>query len=443
VIGARSAVFAPLKNLGLIVVDEEQESSFKQDSLAPRYHARDVAIMRGKLQNAAVILASATPSLESYYNQLHGKFFYFHLNERFGGAKYPRVRIVDMLKEREESGKFDQIFSGLLLDKIDDRLIKGEQILLLQNRRGFAPILRCDDCGTVAMCPNCQISLTYHIKGTVLQCHYCGFALDKRPDQCDACGSPEFTLQGTGTQKVAELIKTNFPESVTARLDVDSVRSGRNLVDILQNFEKGKIDILLGTKMIAKGLDFENVTLVGIINADTGLYLPDFRSGEHVFQLIYQAAGRSGRQKKPGEVVVQTYSADDPVIKYATRLDLKSYYNIALNQRRELNYPPFSRLVKIEFTGSDRNRVEKVAQTKCAELPKNLKGMEIIGPAWCYREKLRNKYRSQLVIKSYKHLDPNGNKLHMLLDEYFTDTEQTPKNRGIKTIIDVDPSTLL
>ncbi|MFC1549783.1 primosomal protein N' [Candidatus Neomarinimicrobiota bacterium] len=443
VIGARSAVFTPLNDLGLIVVDEEQESSFKQDSLAPRYHARDVALMRGKLQKAAVVLASATPSFESYYNQLHDKFSYFHLQERFGGARYPHVKIVDMLKEQEESGKFDQIFSGLLLDKIDDRLKKNEQILLLQNRRGFAPILRCHDCGSVVMCKNCQISMTYHIKGTVLQCHYCGHSLEKRPEQCDTCGSPEFDLQGTGTQKVEELIKENFPKSVVARLDVDSVRTGKNLVSILKKFEKGDINILLGTKMIAKGLDFKNVTLVGIINADTGLYLPDFRSGERVFQLIYQAAGRAGREKKPGEVIVQTYSIDDPVIKYATRLDLKSYYNIALNQRQELNYPPFSWLAKIEFTGLNKTKVEQYAKRICAKLPSNIKGMEVLGPAWCYREKLRNRFRMQLVIKSYKQLDTNGYNLHSVLNKYFLEAGHSRTRSGIKTIIDVDPTTLL
>ena len=230
---------------------------------------------------------------------------------------------------------------------------------------------------------------------------------------------------------------------MVARLDVDSVRTGKNLVSILKKFEKGDINILLGTKMIAKGLDFKNVTLVGIINADTGLYLPDFRSGERVFQLIYQAAGRAGREKKPGEVIVQTYSIDDPVIKYATRLDLKSYYNIALNQRQELNYPPFSWLAKIEFTGLNKTKVEQYAKRICAKLPSNIKGMEVLGPAWCYREKLRNRFRMQLVIKSYKQLDTNGYNLHSVLNKYFLEAGHSRTRSGIKTIIDVDPTTLL
>jgi primosomal protein N' (replication factor Y) len=445
VIGARSAIFAPLKDLGLIVVDEEQESSFKQDSPAPRYQARDVALMRGKMQDAIVLLTSATPSLESYYNQLYDKFSYHYLSERFGGAKYPQVRVVDMVKEWEETGKSDQILSGTLIDKIEDRLRNKEQILLLQNRRGFAPIMRCSDCGNVLMCPDCRMSLTYHSASEDLRCHFCGYAMPQLPQKCVVCESHNFRLQGTGTQKVESVIKESFPEVTIARLDVDSARSGKHIKNVLEQFSRHEIDILLGTKMIAKGLDFESVTLVGIINADTGLYLPDFRSAERTFQLIYQASGRSGRRQKPGEVVIQTYSFDDPVIKFASRLDLKSYYNIALSQRRELQYPPFSWMVKIEFTGPDRNKVEKSAQSNRKTMKGSFKGLEILGPAWCYRDKLRGQYRMQMILKSNKKVDPNGTRLHRFLHENYAAGEgvRKPVSRGVRMILDIDPGSLL
>jgi primosomal protein N' (replication factor Y) len=434
-----------LKDLGLIVVDEEQESSFKQDSPAPRYQARDVALMRGKIQDAIVLLTSATPSLESYYNQLYDKFSYHYLSERFGGAKYPQVRVVDMVKEWEETGKSDQILSGTLIDKIEDRLRNKEQILLLQNRRGFAPIMRCSDCGNVLMCPDCRMSLTYHSVSEDLRCHFCGYAMPQLPQKCAVCESHNFRLQGTGTQKVEAVIKESFPEVTIARLDVDSARSGKHIKDVLEQFSRREIDILLGTKMIAKGLDFESVTLVGIINADTGLYLPDFRSAERTFQLIYQASGRSGRGRKPGEVVIQTYSFDDPVIKFASRLDLKSYYNIALSQRQELQYPPFSWMVKIEFTGPDRNRVEKTAQSNRKIMKGSFKGLEILGPAWCYRDKLRGQYRMQMILKSNKKVDPNGTRLHRFLHENYAAGEgvRKPVSRGVRMILDIDPGSLL
>ncbi len=445
VIGARSAIFSPLKNLGLIVVDEEQESSFKQESPAPRYQARDVALMRGKIQNAIVLLSSATPSLESYYNQLYNKFSYYYLSERFGSAKYPQVHVVDMVKGWEETGKSDQILSGTLFDKIEDRLEKKEQILLLQNRRGFAPVLRCLDCGNVLMCPDCHMSLAYHSASEDLRCHFCGYTMPQLPQKCAVCESHNFKLQGTGTQKVESVIRESFPKATIARLDVDSAQSGKHIKDVLEQFSRNEIDILLGTKMIAKGLDFENVTLVGIVNADTGLYLPDFRSAEKTFQLIYQASGRSGRRQKPGEVVIQTYSIDDPVIKFASRLDLKSYYNIALSQRRELLYPPFSWMVKIEFTGPDRSRVEKTAEGNRKIMKGSFKGLEILGPAWCYRDKLRGQYRMQMVLKSDKKADPNGARLHCFLHENYVAGEGLRKtaSRGVRMNLDIDPASLL
>ncbi len=440
IVGARSAIFAPVINLGLIVVDEEQETSYKQEAPDPRYHARDVALMRGKLQNAAVILVSATPSLESYYNKIMGKLDYCYLPERFNDAAYPIVTVVDMIKEPEETGKIGQIFSSSLQQKIEQRLKNKEQIILLQNRRGYAPIYRCRDCGEMIICPTCSIPLTYHRVGENLQCHFCGYLQTKIPQQCSHCNSSNLALSGTGTQKVEDIIHDTFPEATVARLDMDTTRSGKMLTKILKKFKDGKIDILLGTQMIAKGLDFDNVTLVGVINADTGLFLPDFRSGERSFQLIYQASGRSGRRKKQGEVVIQTYNADNPVIRYAARLDLKKYYNIMIGERKELNYPPFNWLAKAEFTGTKKSIVDKTANSIRNSFQKKFKGMEILGPAWCYRERLRGKYRMQIVFRSSKELDPNGSKLH----QYLLNNLLNRKIRGgVKVNIDIDPVSLL
>ena len=440
IVGARSAIFAPLKNLGLIIVDEEQDTSYKQEEPEPHYNARDVALMRGKINSAKVLLVSATPSLESYYNHIMGKYAYCYLSKRFKEAVYPQVTVVDMIKEQEESGKTGQVFSGLLQDKVSERLKQNEQIILLQNRRGYAPIYRCRDCGEIFDCPTCSIPLTYHRDGDNLQCHFCGYNLKPIPHQCRNCSSEKLYLSGTGTQKVEGLVRETFPGSRIERLDTDSIKSGKELTRTLQEFNKGTIDILLGTQMIAKGLDFGNVTLVGIINADTGLFLPDFRSGEKVFQLIYQAAGRSGRGAIKGEVIVQSFNADNPVIRYAARLDLKKYYNIIIGERKELGYPPFTRLAKAVFVGNDRNRVEKVARQTMNSFSAPKKNIEILGPAWCYREKLRNKYRMQIVFKSSKETDPNGTILHNYISKNLLN-QKLPGS--IKLNIDIDPVSLL
>lgn len=443
VIGARSAVFAPLKNLGLLVVDEEQESAYKQESPPPRYHAREVALMRGRIHQAVVVLASATPSLESYHNQLQNKYTHLRLPQRFGGAQYPRVYLVDMNQEQEQTGRWGQVFSGLLLEKIAERLSRREQVILLQNRRGYAPALRCGDCGEVETCPHCQLTLTYHRAGNSLRCHFCGYRTRRIPTLCPHCRSSALKLMGTGTQKVEDLIAKTFPSARLARLDLDTARSGSALNRILQRFGRGQTDILLGTQMIAKGLDFPNATLVGIINGDMGLYLPDFRSGERVFQLIYQAAGRAGRREKPGEVVIQTYNPANPVIQHASRLDLKTYYQVALNERRELNYPPFSWMIKIGLTGPRIEQVERFASRLREQLARPYRGLEILGPARCYRERLQNRYRLQIVLRSSKREDPNGLKLHRYLNSFLEGEEYRRPTGGVALTVDVNPLSLL
>ena len=441
-IGARSAVFAPMKDLGVIIIDEEQEHSFKQESPAPRYHARDIALMRGKINDALVVLSSATPSLESYYNHIQDKYDYYRLEERFGGAPYPRVRIVDMIKEEEETGKYQQVISSSLQKKIEYRLLKNEQVILLQNRRGFAPILRCGDCGFVEICNDCEVSLTYHSHERSLKCHFCGHETQDVPVSCRTCNSINMKLLGVGTQKVEDAIKEQFPDIITSRLDQDSSKDTKKLTQVLEQFANGEIHILIGTQMIAKGLDFENVTLVGIINGDTGLFLPDFRSGERGFQLIYQAAGRSGRRKK-GEVMIQTYNAENPVLKHAAKLDQHTYYNIAMSERQSLNYPPFSWMIRIEVIGGQKGLAKKHAEKIVKELGQPPSTIEILGPALCYRERLRGKYRLHIMLRSNKTKDPNGDLLHTFLRDRLTQdlVEKTPS--GINAFIDVNPISVL
>ena len=442
VIGARSAIFAPLKNLGLVVVDEEQEHSYKQDTNNPRYHARDVALMRGKIHKIPVLLASATPSLESYYNHIQSKFTYLRLTKRYGGSKYPQVYIVDMDQEQEDSGKTGQILSGFLLDKIEERLQKKEQVILMQNRRGFSPIIRCGDCGVLETCPDCNVPMAYHRTGPALKCHYCGYSIDKIPANCRSCNSINIRMFGTGTQKIETIIGETFSNASFERLDMDTSRTATALTSTISNFGSGDVDILIGTQMISKGLDFENVTLVGIINADTGLFLPDFRSGERLFQLIYQTAGRAGRRKKSGEVVIQTYNYDNQVIKYASSLDLKKYYDIILNERNDLNYPPFSWMAKLEISGISKNKLQLVAKKIRDNLTHPYTGLEILGPADCFYERLRNRFRMQIVLKSYKTVDSNGRKLHNYIKKNFPKGNYLT-NSGVKITIDINPVSLL
>ncbi len=443
VIGARSAIFSAIKNVGLIIVDEEQESSFYQDAKEPRYHARDVALMRGSFEKSTVIVASATPSLESFYNFQQKKIKYLSLPKRFGNAKYPEVHIVDMLSNQEDTGKFDQVISGLLQDKIEEKLKKNEQIILIQNRRGFSPTVKCKDCGAHVMCNQCKIALTYHKNKNKLVCHFCSLFVKNDMLVCQECRRPNLIYSGTGTQKVEQIIQETFPNSKICRLDMDTSKSNLGLTSMLKSFSNQEFDILIGTQMVAKGLDFPNATLVGIINADLGLYLPDFRAAEKVFQLIYQASGRSGRGIKKGEVVIQTFSPNSAVIKNAKNLNIEKFYEIELLAREELNYPPYSWLAKVEFVGPSRSRLSSLIE----KFKKNLKGiytgLDILGPAPCFLEKLKNNYRFQLVFKSKKSFDPNGIFLHKFINYNFKNFNNKKLLGRNKINIYFDPMSLL
>ena len=372
VIGARSAIFAPIEPLGLIIVDEEHEHTYKQEE-APRYHARDVAIMRGQMENAVVVLGSATPSLESYYNCKKGKYTLLELPERVDNQKMPHVRVVDMRQAAKEKGP--PIFSPQLKEAIMQRLERGEQTILFLNRRGYSTALQCPKCGYVAQCPNCSLALTYHRPEQKLRCHLCGF-VGAVPAVCpnEKCRNPAIRFAGTGTQKVEETLMKLFPNARVRRMDADTMKRKDDYRKTLGDFRAGKTDILVGTQMIAKGLHFPNVTLVGIIYADLALHQPDFRAGERTFQLLTQVAGRAGRGDVEGEVFVQAFTPFHPAIQYARRHDFTGFYEQEIEFREQLKYPPVSRIALLTLRGRNEDKVKFSAEHLKRELEKNLIG---------------------------------------------------------------------
>ena len=443
VVGARSALFTPLPRLQLLIVDEEQEGSYKQEDPVPRYHARDAALVRGKHARAVVLLTSATPSVESYYNGLLERFTGLELTQRFGGAVYPRVRLVDLKAERQRTQNYQLILSDPLVEAIEKRLERKEQVILLQNRRGFAPVIGCNDCGYTISCPHCAVLFTYHKTTQLLKCHYCGTTAPG-PEACPQCGSPHVYLHGVGTQKVEEQLRQLFPTAGVRRMDADTTRRRGAHHRILQEFAERKVDILLGTQMIAKGLDFENVTLVGVVNGDTALFFPDFRAGERTFQLVYQVCGRAGRRReKLGEAVIQTNHPEDIAIKAAARLDAHRFYNQVLAERRELLYPPFSRLIRLLLQGKDQEKVWSRARELRSRLTPLQKGMTLLGPASAPYERLRGLWRVHLLLKSSREADPGGQRLHRFAASRVPRTWLERSYKGARLKIDVDPVSLL
>ncbi len=455
VVGPRSAIFAPLKNLGLIVVDEEQESSYKQYDMMPRYNARDVAIMRGKENNAVVILGSATPSVETYANAKSGKYSLLELPERADNAQLPKIFIVDMRlgkatdatiasqPEPPKKKKFSSL-TPFLVEHIEERLKKKEGVILLQNRRGFSAFVECPSCGFVEMCSNCSLSLTYHKTKYLLRCHYCGFS-KRLPLVCEKCGSPSSLYKGVGTQRVEEELQTLFPAAKTVRMDFDTTTKKGAHEKILSSFGNKEIDILLGTQMVAKGLDFPHVTLVGVINADLQMLLPDFRAAERTFQLLTQVAGRAGRSALAGEVVIQTYQPEHYCLNFVTQHDSVGFFNVELFHRKQLLYPPFSRIAVVEFKGHDENETLLTAQVFTRFL-KHLNGtVSVLGPSPAAIEKIQNFFRFHILLKSDKEKDKSGNYLHTVLRNAIEEFKQTPygKSKKVVMLIDIDPSGMM
>jgi primosomal protein N' (replication factor Y) (superfamily II helicase) len=380
VIGARSAIFAPVEPLGLIIVDEEHETSYKQEE-APRYHARDVAIMRGQMENAVVVLGSATPSLESFYNCKRGKFTLLELPERVDNQKMPRVRVVDM-RQAAHKEKGTPLFSPQLKEAIHQRIEKGEQTILFLNRRGYSTSLQCPKCGFVCNCPNCSLALTFHRQEQKLACHICGHG-EKVPLVCpnEKCKNPAIRFSGTGTQRVEETLAKLFPKARIQRMDADTMKRKDDYRHVLGDFRAGKTDILVGTQMIAKGLHFPNVTLVGIIYADLALHQPDFRAGERTFQLLTQVAGRAGRGDVEGEVFVQAFAPFHPAIQYARRHDFNGFYEQEIEFREQLKYPPVSRVALLTLKGRNEEKVKFSAEHLKRESEKYLGSAPVPGAA--------------------------------------------------------------
>ena len=436
VIGARSAVFAPVDPLGLVIVDEEHEHSYKQEE-APRYNARDLAVVRGQQEGAVVVLGSATPCMESYYNVQRKKYFLLSLTERADEKNMPIVRIVDM-RNASSKGKGISIFSPQLHEAILQRLEKKEQVMLFLNRRGWSSSLQCPECGFVAECPNCSVSLTYHRSAQQLMCHICGH-IDSAPSKCPEqnCGNASIRYSGLGTEKVEAALDKNFPSARVKRMDSDTLKRKEDYRRILGDFRSGKIDILVGTQMIAKGLHFPNVTLVGIIHADLSLHIPDFRAGERTFQLLTQVAGRAGRGDVEGEVYVQSFTPFHPAIQYARRHDYIGFYDQEIEFRQELHYPPVGRVALLTLRGRSEDRVRFFADHLRKEmdlLAIQLGDIVVAGPAPAPLLRAENFYRYQIMIRT-----PRMPQLSRQLSTKF-DSLKIPED--LRLIIDIDPVSL-
>ncbi len=461
VIGPRSAIFAPLANLGLIVVDEEHESSYKQYDATPRYNARDVAIVRAVNSGAVVVLGSATPSVESYANAATGKYHLLKLPDRIDTAQLPRIDLVDMTKEwrkmydkikievKEKGTQFPKhlprtSLSQLLKEQIEDRLKKKEGTILLQNRRGFSHVVECFECGYVERCDHCDVTMTYHLAKKHLRCHYCGL-VRKPASKCPKCGGIDFSYQAFGTQQIHQELGEVFPGAVVLRMDLDTTSRKGSHDKLLQQFGRGEADILLGTQMVAKGLDFPRVTLVGVISADTQMLLPDFRSSERTFQLLTQVAGRAGRSTLAGEVVVQTLQPQHYSLKHVITHDFPGFYDEELAYRKELNYPPFSRIVLLEFKGKEEEAVLQRARRFAEHLRKmQTDAFIVLGPADAAIPKIKSFYRKLIVIKNIKSTDPSGSRLRGVLEKGLSlSGESGGKPSGVTMAIDVDPQGMM
>lgn len=425
VVGARSAVFAPFKNLGAIIIDEEHTTSYKQDN-NPKYSAIEIAIERAKNNNAIVILGSATPSLETYARSIKGLYTLVELKHRVNTNNLPLVEIVDMSKEKHRGS----IFSSRLITEVNKRLEKHEQIILLLNRRGYSSFITCSNCGYTAKCPHCDITLTYHKTSNTLRCHYCGYA-DKMNDICPSCGEKAIKTLGTGTEKVEEEIKKVFNARVI-RMDLDTTSRKGSHEKIITAFKNHEYDILLGTQMIAKGLDFDNVTLVGVINADTSLMIPNYRSNEYTFQLLMQTAGRSGRGEKKGSVIIQTFNPEHYAITLASKHDYIDFFKQEMEVRRKLSYPPYYYLIYIKVIGKDYNKISVESNKIASILTRELKNSKILGPTTCSVFKLNGLFRFGIIIK-YKKEEKMEEVLQSLVNHY-------KGNQTVKVDIDVNPN---
>jgi len=434
IVGARSSLFLPFSNLGLVIVDEEHDTSFKQYDPSPRYNARDAAIYLAHIHKAKTLLGSATPSIESYYNAQEGKYGFAEINQRFGGVQMPEILIADV-KEAMRKKQMKSHFTPLLLDTVSLALQNKEQVILFQNRRGFAPQLECNMCAWIPQCTNCDVSLTYHKTSNQLRCHYCGYSI-KPPTKCAACGDTNLKMKGFGTEKIEEELSIFYPRAKIARMDLDTTRSKFAHQHIIQDFEGGNIDILVGTQMVTKGLDFENVSMVGILNADSMLNFPDFRSFERSYQLMAQVSGRAGRKNKRGKVIIQTQNPDHSIIQEVVHNNFLAMYTEQLLDRKNFNYPPFFRLIEITIIHRDVDMVNASSKYLADELKKHFK-KRVLGPEFPIVSRIRNLYHKNILLKIEREASVAQVKkiLSGLLIRFKTNSDY----KSIRVQIDVDP----
>jgi primosomal protein N' (replication factor Y) len=436
VVGVRSSVFLPFDNLGLIIVDEEHDASYKQQEPAPRYHARDVAIMMGQLHHAKVLLGSATPSVETFYHAQQGKYGLVKLDKRFGEAQLPQVLLADMGQERKHKTIKGE-FSRLLLKNIEEALSKKEQVIIFQNRRGYSPMVNCEDCGWVPKCVNCAVSLTYHQFRHALVCHYCGYK-ESLPHHCPTCSSARIKTVGYGTEKLEEELKLYFPDASIQRMDLDTTRTKTGYETIIEAFEKGETNILVGTQMVTKGLDFDHVSLVGIFNADRMMHFPDFRSYERAYQLITQVSGRAGRRDKPGLVVIQTSSPDHPLLNIVLHSSFYEFYDAEINDRHRHHYPPFTRLIEVTVKHTDKKVCIGTATLLAELLRKTISDVRILGPGEPMISKIRNQYLMSILLKIPRGRGDLGG-LKLSLHDVIYNLSKEKEHRNSRVIVDVDP----
>ena len=435
ILGARSALFMPFKNLGLIIVDEEHETSFKQFDPAPRYQARDAAIVLAHQQNCKLLLGSATPSIESRFNVERKKYGHVQLLERFGEAQLPLIETVD-LKEAHKRKSMQGLFSPTLFEAMQQSLAEGKQIILFQNRRGYAPLLECHSCGHIPQCTNCDVSLTYHQYNQQLRCHYCGYHIAK-PVQCVVCSSPNLDIKGTGTQQIEEQVQQYFPDIAVERMDWDSTRGKRAFEGIIDRFTSGEVKILVGTQMVTKGLDFKNVGLVGVINTDPLLFFPDFRAHERAFQLLTQVAGRAGRSSTQGRVLLQTFSPEHPVLQQVIQNNYAALYAQQISERKPFDYPPFYRLIRISLKARDFQKVDQAAQWLANVLNQYLP-TPVLGPVDPVVARVRNQYIKQLMIKYPDNAQRKQVKEN--LSRALKSLDAVGQFRAVKVNVDIDPA---
>ncbi len=434
IIGARSALFLPFSNLGLVIVDEEHDTSYKQYDPAPRYNARDGAIYLAHIHKAKTLLGSATPSLESYYNAMEGKYGFAEITQRFGGVQMPEILIADV-KDAQKRKQMKSHFSPLLLDTISLALVKKEQVILFQNRRGFAPQQECNMCAWVPQCVNCDVSLTFHKATNQLRCHYCGYAV-KPPNKCMACGDTDMRMKGFGTEKIEEELQLFYPKARIARMDLDTTRSKFAHQHIIQDFEEHNVDILVGTQMVTKGLDFDNVSMVGILNADSMLNFPDFRSFERSYQLMAQVSGRAGRKNKRGTVIIQTHNPAHSIILEVMENNYLAMYTNQLLDRKTFNYPPFYRLIEITVIHKDVNLVNDGAKHLADHLRHHFQ-KRVLGPEFPIVSRMRNLYHKTILLKIER--ESSVIQVKKILTDVVAKFKTIPSYKSVRIRIDVDP----